>query len=79
MPENEQQRRKPLCAHPALFLLKNYPDIILHLEGRRVVFRDPQQRPGLAEYVREVEPFLVEDLAKNGHAARHDHSNDVRW
>ena len=71
--------RRPLCAHPALFLLENYPDIILHLEGRRVVFRDPQQRPGLAEYVREVEPFLVEDLAKNGHAARHDDSNDVRW
>ena len=70
--------RRPLCAHPALFLLENYPDIILHLEGRRVVFRDPQQRPGLAEYVREVEPFLVEDLAKNGHAARHDDSN-ARW
>ena len=70
--------RKPLCAHPARFLLENYPDVRLRLEGRRVVFDDPQQRPGLAEYVREVEPFLVEDLAKNGHAARHDDSN-ARW
>lgn len=62
--------RKPLCAHPALFLLKNYPDIILHLEGRRVVFDDPQKRPELAAYVREVEPWIAEELAREEDAAR---------
>lgn len=61
---------RPLCAHPARFLRENYPGVTLRLEGRRVVFHDPQQRPGLAEYVREVEPFLVEELAREEDAAR---------
>ena len=66
MPENEQQRRKPLCAHPARFLRESYPDVRLRLEGRRVVFHDPQQRTELAAYVREVEPWIAEELAREG-------------
>lgn len=62
--------RKPLCAHPARFLLENYPDVRLRLEGRRVVFHDPRQRPELAAYVREVEPWIAEELAREEDAAR---------
>lgn len=62
--------RKPLCAHPARFLRENYPDVRLRLAGRRVVFDDPQQRPGLAEYVRAVEPWIANELAREADAAR---------
>lgn len=54
---------RPLCAHPARFLRENYPGVTLRLEGRRVVFHDPRQRPGLAAYVREVEPWIADELA----------------
>ena len=66
MPERERRDRKPLCAHPARFLRENVPGVKLRLEGRRVVFHDPQQRPGLAAYVREVEPWIAEELAREG-------------
>lgn len=52
-------RTRPLCARPARFLRENFPGVTLRLEGRRVVFHDPQQRPGLAAYVREVEPWIL--------------------
>lgn len=64
MPEQTRQGRKPLCAHPARFLRENFPGVTLRLEGRRVVFEDPQQRQELAAYVREIEPWLAEDLAR---------------
>lgn len=64
MPEQTRQGRKPLCAHPARFLRENFPGVSLRLEGRRVVFHDPQQRPELAAYVRAVEPWLAEELAR---------------
>ena len=66
MPEHEPRRRKPLCAHPARFLRENFPNVTLRLEGRRVVFHDPQQRAELAAYVREVEPWIAEELAREG-------------
>ena len=66
MPEQTRQGRKPLCAHPARFLRENFPGVTLRLEGRRVVFHDPQQRPELAAYVREVEPWIAEELAREG-------------
>lgn len=64
MREQTRQGRKPLCAHPVRFLRENYPDVSLRLEGRRVIFHDPQQRPGLAAYVREVEPWIADELAR---------------
>ena len=64
MPEQTRQGRKPLCAHPARFLRENFPGVSLRLEGRRVVFHDPQQRPELAAYVREVETWIAEELAR---------------
>lgn len=70
MPEYEPRRRNPLCAHPARFLRENYPGVTLRLEGRRVVFDDPQQRPELAAYVREVEPWIAEELAREGSERR---------
>ena len=64
MPEQTRQGRKPLCAHPARFLRENFPGVSLRLEGRRVVFHDPQQRAELTAYVREVEPWIAEELAR---------------
>lgn len=61
---------RPLCAHPARFLRENYPGVTLRLEGRRVVFHDPQRRPGLAAYVRAVEPWIADELA--GELAREE-------
>ena len=65
-----REGRQPLCAHPARFLRENYPGVTLRLEGRRVVFHDPRQRPELAAYVRAVEPWLAEELAQEEDAAR---------
>lgn len=62
--------RKPLCAHPARFLRENFPGVTLRLEGRRVVFHDPQQRAELAAYVRAVEPWIADELA--GEPAREE-------
>lgn len=70
MPEQTRQVRKPLCAHPARFLQENFPGVTLRLEGRRVVFHDPQKRPELAAYVQEVEPWLVEEMAREGSERR---------
>ena len=64
MPEQTRQGRKPLCAHPARFLRENFPGVSLRLEGRRVVFHDPQQRAELVAYVQEVEPWIAEELAR---------------
>lgn len=50
-------RTRPLCAHPARFLRENFPGVSLRLEGRRVVFHDPRQRPELAQ---------EEDAARRG-------------
>ena len=63
-------RTRPLCARPARFLRENYPDVSLRLEGRRVVFDDPRRRPGLAEYVRAVEAWIADELAREADAAR---------
>ena len=65
-----REGRQPLCAHPARFLQENFPGVSLRLEGRRVVFLDPQQRPELSACVREVEPWIAEDLAREEDAAR---------
>lgn len=70
MPEQTRQGRKPLCAHPARFLRENFPGVSLRLEGRRVVFHDPQQRAELAAYVQEVETWIAEELAREEDAAR---------
>lgn len=70
MPEQTRQGRKPLCAHPARFLRDNFPGVTLRLEGRRVVFHDPQQRAELAAYVQEVETWIAEELAREEDAAR---------
>lgn len=59
-----REGRQPLCAHPARFLQENFPGVSLRLEGRRVVFHDPQQRQELAAYVQEVEPWIAEELAR---------------
>lgn len=63
-------RTRPLCACPARFLRENFPGVSLRLEGRRVVFHDPRQRPELAAYVRAVEPWLAEELAREENVAR---------
>ena len=65
-----REGRQPLCAHPARFLQENFPGVSLRLEGRRVVFHDPQQRPELAEYVRAVEAWIADELAREADAAR---------
>ena len=65
-----REGRQPLCAHPARFLRENFPGVTLRLEGRRVVFHDPRQRPELAAYVQEAEPWIAEELAREKDAAR---------
>ena len=67
---SEAGRMRPLCARPARFLRENSPDVSLRLEGRRVVFDDPRRRPGLAEYVRAVEAWIADELAREAGAAR---------
>lgn len=67
---SEAGRMRPLCARPARFLRENYPGVSLRLEGRRVVFDDPRRRPGLAEYVRAVEAWIADELAREADAAR---------
>ncbi len=49
----------------AAFLAKYYPDLRLTaLPGGKVGIRDPQQREGIAAYVRAYEQEIWEDLLK---------------
>ncbi|WP_300709714.1 hypothetical protein [uncultured Desulfovibrio sp.] len=71
MPEiTTTQHKKPGCRYPAKFLRENYPGIILRLDGNQVFFHDPQMRKSLEEYVRTVEPWIVDELRQEQEAQR---------
>lgn len=66
----DMQHKKPGCRYPARFLRENYPGIILRLDGDQVFFHDPQMRKSLEEYVRTVEPWIVDELRQEQEAQR---------